>query len=657
MIDRATIDRINSAADIVDVIGDFVSLRKKGVNYQACCPFHDEKTPSFVVSPSKGYFKCFGCGKGGNVITFLMEHEGITYPDALRYLAKKYGIEVTEEKLTEEQIEANNDRESMMVVTSFARDYFMDKLMNSNEGRNIGLSYFHERGFTNDIIEKFQLGYCPAKGDLFSNKAIESGYKEEFLIKTGLTIKHDTRGYYDRFAGRVIFPIHSLSGRVIGFGGRILGNDKNKAKYLNSPESEIYHKSYTLYGIHYARKEMVKQDRCILVEGYTDVISMHQSGIENVVASSGTSLTTDQIKLIKRFTNNITVIYDSDYAGIKASLRGIDMILKEGMNVRVVLMPDGEDPDSFARMHSASETNQYIIEHEEDFLTFKTKLLIKETKDDPIGRATVITEIINSIAEIPDLIVRSQYIKECGRILDVDETIINQEVTKKQISATHGSEALKYYQNTVKRETPAVRPVIRLSEEDSIKELEKELTVYLIKYGWQDMVYSVPRQEPVYLNVARTIIDELEVDGIEFDDKICGTIFREYKELLAELEKEESDGGEKRRITPLDFINHTNPRVSEFVITVMTDEDRYRSSRIWNKYNLLAPDEQQGGWQPELDTVIPKTLALYKLKIIEKLIKSLTAKLEETSDLNILKQINALNETRKGINKKYSRIL
>lgn len=650
MIDRQTVEKIHNAADIIEVLSDFVTLQKKGVNYQACCPFHDEKTPSFVVSPSKGYYKCFGCGKGGNVTSFLMEHESMTYPEALKYLAKKYGIEVQEKEMSSEEIEANNDRESMMVVTSYARDFFADKLLNSTEGRNIGLSYFHERGFTNATIEKFQLGYCPSKGDLFTLKALEQGYKEEFLIKTGLTIKHDTRGYYDRFTARVIFPIHSLSGRVIGFGGRIMGSDKSKAKYLNSPESEIYHKSYTLYGISFARKAIVKENRCILVEGYTDVISMHQSGIENVVASSGTSLTTEQIKLIKRFTNNITVIFDSDFAGIKASLRGIDMILKEGMNVRVVLMPDGEDPDSFARSHSAEETNRYIVEQEEDFLSFKTKLLIKDTKNDPIGRASVISDIIASIAEIPDRIVRSQYIKECSRLLEVDEALVNQEVTKKSISSSAGSQGIHLYNNNFAEPPKVIPPRVEYKNEaENITELEKELITCLLRNGNENITYTLPHQEPVELNVAQTIIDELELDNLTLTDPICNTIFSEYKELI---------GSETEvQVSAMNFINHPNPAISEFVITIMTDEDKYRSSKIWNKFNLVELDEQDTAYQPRLDLLVPKMLALYKLKIIEKLIKELTLKLDESDDLSILKQIDALNESRKTINKEYSRIL
>ena len=354
MIDRATIDRIYAAADIVEVVSDFVTLRKKGVNYQACCPFHNEKTPSFIVSPTKGLFKCFGCGKGGNAVTFVMEHEKMSYVEALKYVAKKYGIEVHEKPLTEEEQRHNDDRESMMILNSFAADYFRYALHDTDEGRSVGMSYFRSRGFTDATIEKFQLGYCPRGGDTFTQAALKAGYKEEFLTATGLTIKKENNSYWDRFSERVIFPIHTMSGRVLAFGGRTLRTDKHVAKYQNSPESEIYSKKMTLYGIFFAKKAIAQLKNAILVEGYTDVISMHQAGVENVVASSGTSLTVEQVKLLRRFTENVTVIYDGDSAGIKASLRGIDMILREGLNVRVVLLPDGEDSEPTKRISSPS---------------------------------------------------------------------------------------------------------------------------------------------------------------------------------------------------------------------------------------------------------------------------------------------------------------
>ena len=424
MIDKETVDRIFASANIVEVISDFVQLKKKGVNYQACCPFHNEKTPSFVVSPSKGLFKCFGCGKGGNAVTFVMEHENMTYPEALKYVAKKYGIEVAERELTPEEERRNDDRESMMVVSSYAAEYFAKTLHETPEGQNIGIAYFRERGFSDATILAFGLGYCPGGGDTFTRQALKEGYKEEFLAATGLTIKREDGTYYDRFSTRVIFPIHGISGRVIAFGGRTMRTDKKVAKYLNSPESEIYHKSDVLYGLYQAKRAITQEDCCILVEGYTDVISMHQSGIENVVASSGTSLTEGQIRLISRFTKNVTVIYDGDSAGIKASLRGIDMILREGLNVRVVLLPDGDDPDSFARKHNATELRDFILGHEEDFISFKTRLLLDEAQGDPLKKAALISDIVQSISVIPDAITRSVYTRECAKQMEIDEQVL-----------------------------------------------------------------------------------------------------------------------------------------------------------------------------------------------------------------------------------------
>ena len=386
MIDQATIDRIIDAAEISEVVGEFVTLKKRGVNMLGNCPFHNEKTPSFTVSPAKGIFKCFGCGKGGNAVNFIMEHESLTYPEALKWLAKKYSIEVKEEEVSPEQIKQKDDRESMMIVSGYAQKYFSRYLHEEAEGRSVGLSYLRERGIRDDIIRKFELGFCPDGKDIFTQNAQKQGYKMEFLEKTGLTIKRDD-WVRDRFAARVMFPIHNIAGRVIAFGGRTLKNEKTIAKYLNSPESEIYHKSRVLYGIYQAKREITRLDKSYLVEGYTDVLSLHQAGIENVVASSGTALTHDQIRLIKRFTPNITIIYDGDAAGIKASLRGIDLVLEEGVNVKVLLLPDGEDPDSFARSMSSSQLTAYIEANETDFIRFKTKLLMKGVENDPIEKA------------------------------------------------------------------------------------------------------------------------------------------------------------------------------------------------------------------------------------------------------------------------------
>ena len=434
MIDQATIDRIMDAAQIYDVVSDFVTLRKRGVNYVGLCPFHDDKTPSFYVSPAKGLCKCFACGKGGNAVHFIMEHEQLTYPEALRFLAKKYGIEIKERELTGEEKAAQSERESLFVVNQWANDYFRRTLRQTEEGRNIGMAYFRSRGFRDDIIEKFQLGYCTESHDAMAREALSKGYKKEYLVKTGLCYETDDHRLRDRFWGRVIFPVHTLSGKVVAFGGRVLAAATKgvKVKYVNSPESEIYHKSNELYGMYQAKQAIVKQDRCYLVEGYTDVISMHQSGVENVVASSGTALTTQQIKMIHRFTNNLTVLYDGDAAGIKASLRGIDMLLEEGMNIKVCLLPDGDDPDSYARKHNSTEFQDFIKEHETDFIRFKPNLLMEDAGQDPIRRAELISNIVQSISVIPEAIVRDVYIKECAQLLHVEDRLLVSEVAKRR---------------------------------------------------------------------------------------------------------------------------------------------------------------------------------------------------------------------------------
>ena len=444
MIDRDTIDRIMSAANIVEVIGDYVTLKRAGANYQACCPFHSEKTPSFVVSPSKGLFKCFGCGKAGNALNFLMEHEAMSYPEALKALAKRYGIEVAERQMSEQDIIRNDNRESMFALNSWVSQYFIDYMHNDQvEGIPVGMSYFRQaRGFSPATIAKFGLGMCPSKGDKMTTDALKAGYKQEFLVDTGLTIQRESDGRcYDRFRERVMFPIHNISGRIVGFGGRTMRTDKSVAKYQNSPESLIYNKSRELYGLFFAKRAIGQHDMAIMVEGYTDVISMHQAGVENVVASSGTSLTIEQIRLIRRFTNNLTIIYDSDPAGIKASLRGIDLVLAEGMNVRVVLLPEGDDPDSFARSHSAQQVESYIAQHSENFIAFKTRLLLADAQDDPIKRSEVTRSVIRSIAQISDAVQRSEFIKECARIMNADNNMLISEVARHRMMNMGDSEA------------------------------------------------------------------------------------------------------------------------------------------------------------------------------------------------------------------------
>ncbi len=658
MIDKATVDRILSAADIVDVIGDFITLKRKGVNYGACCPFHNEKTPSFVVSPAKGYYKCFGCGKGGNAVGFVMDHEKITYPDALRYLAKKYGIEIVEKELTDDQKRENSDVESMMAVNSFANGYFISQLTDTSQGRNIGLSYLRERGFSDETIKKFSLGYCPSEGDHFSVEALRVGHKEEFLVETGLTIKRDRGGYYDRFAGRVIFPIHSVSGRVIAFGGRTMRSDKKTAKYLNSPESKVYHKSNTLYGIDLARKAIVHNNRCILVEGYTDVIQMHQSGVENVVASSGTALTVDQIRLISRFTKNITVIYDGDNAGIKASMRGIDLILAQGLNVKVVSLPEGEDPDSFARGASASELSDYILTHEQNFISFKTSLLLGEAGDDPLLRASVIKDIVESVAVIPDRITRLEFSKECSRMLGTDEDIVVREVERRVAFNSGGNEGLAHFNNQQAKQRYQKRVETQQSQQDIFQSpvqavvdnplirLERELATYLVKYGEQHFYFMVEGKEPIKLNVGSTIVEELEMDNIVMADDTARSIYVAYREAMAQ----------QSEVTHATFLNHENPAVSSFTVDALFSDEKYKPSQIWERGDEIVIAEKDN-----LDIAVPKAIALYKLKIIEKIKGDMVASIASESDplkqLEILSKVGSLDSSRKMICEKFSRIL
>lgn len=650
MIDKATVDRIYAAANIVDVISDFVTLKKKGVNYQACCPFHNEKTPSFVVSPSKGVFKCFGCGKGGNAVTFVMEHENMTYPEALKYVAKKYGIEVNEHELLPEEQRRNDDRESMMVVSSYAADYFVRMLHETPEGQNIGIGYFRERGFSDATIKRFGLGYCTEVRDAFTRQALSDGYKEEFLVSTGLTIKRETGGYYDRFCGRVIFPIHSISGRVIAFGARTMRTDKKTAKYLNSPESEIYHKSDVLYGLYFAKRAITQQDCCILVEGYTDVISMHQAGIENVVASSGTSLTQGQIRMIARFSRNITIIYDGDSAGIKASLRGIDMVLKEGMNVRTVLLPDGEDPDSFARSHNASQVQDYILTHEEDFISFKIRLLMKEADGDPIKRAALISDIVQSISVIPDAITRSVYARECSRQMEVDENILLREIAMKRVGHKAGPEAKEFIrkQEIIQRkqaEEAAYTP-LQLEAGSSIDELEHELIKYLLKYGTQNFEYTEGKKS-TELNVAEVIISNLDQNGITMKNPTFRKIYEEYKSMREAQEPIEINH----------FINHPDPEVCNVVVDLLTYDENYPVSKLWKRFDIVVESEQD-----RLPTALPRAVILYKSKVIDDIIAELRLRLNDTSlseeeQIEITQQISILNQERTSISKKLSRLI
>jgi DNA primase len=677
MIDRGTVDRIYAAANIVEVVSDFVTLKKKGVNYQACCPFHSEKTPSFVVSPTKGLFKCFGCGKGGNAVTFVMEHENMSYPEALKYVARKYGIEVEERELSPEEAHRNDDRESMMVLNGYAAEWFQNNLHRDGEGKDVGLSYFRERGFSDATIAKFGLGYCLSSGEAFTNDALAAGYKEEFLVSTGLSGKRESDGkLYDRFYGRVMFPIHSVSGRVIAFGGRTLRTDKKVSKYVNSPESEVYHKSNVLYGLFFAKRAIAQEDYCILTEGYTDVISMHQSGIENVVASSGTSLTTEQIRLISRFTRNVTVIYDGDSAGIHASLRGVDMILREGLNVRVVLLPDGEDPDSFARANNAAAVKEYIKSHEEDFISFKMRVLLEGSGGDPIKRGALVADMVSSIAEIPDPIMRSLYIKEVARNMEVEQQVVAEEVARKRISHGADTETREFIrrqqaQQREKEEQTALA-VHDISAGSSMDELEKELVKYLIKYGDRNFDYKEGKNM-VSLNVAGIIINDLEANGLTMRNPRYKALYdcyiEQYNRRMEAAERRSQDvGGYERTDDSEDepeegginlsfFINNPDPEVCNAAVDILTDDENYVVSRLWEKHDIVVESEAD-----KLASVVPRAVILYKSKAIESIIAGLRQNLkdenlsdEELSDITY--RIALLNKERMSIARKLSRLI
>lgn len=535
MIDKATIDRIMDAANIVDVVSEFVTLRKAGVNYKGLCPFHNEKTPSFVVSPAKGYCHCFSCGKGGNVVGFIMEHEQMTYPEALRWLARKYNIEIQEKELSDDEKRIASERESMFIVNEWALDYFRKNLLDSVEGRAIGMQYFRSRGFRDDTIEKFRLGFALPERDALARAALAKGFKEQFLIDTGLCYKRDNGQLQDRYAGRVIFPVLTVTGRVVAFGGRILNNDKKLAKYVNSPESMIYHKSNELYGIFQAKQAITKQDRCYLVEGYIDVTSMHQSGVENVVASSGTSLTTGQIRLIHRFTNNITVLYDGDSAGIHASIRGIDMLLSEGMNVKVLLLPDGDDPDSFARKHTASDFQEYIKSHETDFIEFKTRLLL-DGVNDPVKRSEAISSILRSVAMIKDAITRATYVTQCSHLLGMNEgTLIN---SVNRFIRGDMEEQQKEQQREAAKTQVAATPLGQVDPQEQESKVEYMLIQMIVRHG-SDVLYKGVEADDgsvLDLNVAQYVSYDLGADNLEFANPM-------FNRMLAEAVEHSSDPG------------------------------------------------------------------------------------------------------------------
>ncbi len=596
MITKETIDRIFETVRIEDVVGEFVQLKKRGVNYLGLCPFHNEKTPSFNVNPVRNIYKCFGCGKGGNAVNFIMELEHYTYPEALKFLAKKYSIEIEESVPDPKEIELRDERESLYILNSFAAKTFAENLFDNEEGKAIGLSYFHERGFTDDTIRKFELGYSLADWSAFSEHAIKNGYKSEFITKTGLGYPRQKDGevitgnekLIDRFRGRVMFPIHNLSGRIIAFGGRILKKDDKAAKYVNSPESDIYFKSKSLYGIFFAKKAIVQKDNCYLVEGYTDVISLHQNGIENVVASSGTSLTVEQIRLIGRYTKNITVLYDGDAAGIKASIRGIDLILIEGLNVKVALFPDGDDPDSYSRKHGGGATATFIQENAKDFIVFKTNLLLGEVANDPIRKAGLIRDIVETISKIPDPITRSVYIKQSSAMMDIQEQVLIAEMNKSR------KQQLK--KDVPSNDVDELMPDVLFQQEQKDEGLttesqEKNIIRLLLNFGNHDLHFDMEVDDEtapdkkkiqiVAVKVFRYIVEEINSDEITFENRVFNSFLKKYTELVVDQDN----------VDPQVFLNSENPDFSSMAVELLSP--RYFLSENWTTMHKIDVPEEE----------------------------------------------------------------
>jgi DNA primase len=654
LISKTTIDNVFETARVEEVIGDFVQLKKSGSNFKGLSPFTDERTPSFMVSPVKQIWKDFSSGKGGNVVAFLMEHEHFTYPEAIRYLAKKYGIEIEETEQTDEQKELANERESLYLVSEYAKDFFFSALHKSEEGKAIGLTYFKERGFTQETMEKFELGYSPNEWSAFTDKAIKDGYKLEFLEKTGLTIVKEEK-QFDRFKGRVIFPIKSMSGRVLGFGGRILTSDKRAAKYLNSPESDIYHKSKVLYGIFRAKQAIAKEDNCYLVEGYTDVIQFHQTGIENVVSSSGTALTPEQIRLINRLTKNITVLFDSDPAGLRASLRGVDLILEQGMNVKVCTFPEGEDPDSFAKANTLDMLKSYLDENSRDFINFKASLLASEAKDDPLKKAETIRDMVVSVSKIPDLIKQEVYIKECSRIMDISEEVLfntlAQILQKDKREASRKSTQQKVESMGVVSAERQAAPKV-----DVQFELERKIIELLLLYGtveeeFEDLILEtnddgeiafVP--EKIQTKVYEKIFLDLQDDEIEFMNED----FRElYYEIINKLNQQQD-----LQIDSL--VNQLQPEKAEAVTHILMEDEKYYL-HDWERKEIYVKEKKHSISQLVSETILNLRRHLVSSKI-EELAKS-NVKNGEYEDKSVLENITDYTILRDVLSEKLRRVL
>ncbi len=651
MITRTTIDQVFETARVEEVIGDFVQLKKSGSSFKGLSPFSDERSPSFMVSPVKQIWKDFSSGKGGNAVTFLMEHEHFSYPEAIKYLAKKYNIEIEETEQSDEQKVLADERESMYLVAEYASGYFQNVMHTTDQGQAIGLSYFKERGFTPEIIKSFGLGYSLDQWQAFTDEALKQGYKLEFLQKTGLTIVKEEKRF-DRFKGRVMFPIQSMSGRVLGFGGRILSNDKKAAKYVNSPESDIYHKSKVLYGIYHAKKSIAKENNCYLVEGYTDVIQFHQTGITNVVASSGTALTPDQIRLINRLTPNITVLFDGDAAGIRASIRGIDLILEQGMNVRVCTFPDGEDPDSFAKQNTLEELTTYLQENAKDFIAFKASLLMDEAKSDPIKKADLIRDMVVSISKIPDRIKKEIYVQECAKIMDISESVLFS--TLAQIGKKDLQEANKAYQQEQK-----AFQVIKQEPKKTVDiqyELERKIIEILLLYGdktenFEDLILKENDEgqlilEPVVhqAKVFEKIYMDLQDDEMEFTNEEFKTLYYTLIDTLNQDPSFELNG----------FVNKVDPSMASSVTSMIMNDERYRL-HDWNRKNIFPKEKQGTIAQLVSETILSLRCFLIEQKVSE--FKKETLEKRDSVNKGVLDEVMNYSNLKMLLSRKLNRVL
>ena len=652
MISQSSIEQVFETARVEEVIGDFVNLKKAGSNFKGLSPFSDERSPSFMVSPVKQIWKDFSTGKGGTAVSFLMEHEHFTYPEAIKYLAKKYNIEIEETEQSNEQKEAADVRESLYLVSEFANTYFQKIMHKTDQGKSIGLSYFKERGFTDEIIKKFDLGYSLNEWQAFTDEALKQGYKLEFLEKTGLSIVKENK-QFDRFKGRVMFPIKSMSGRVLGFGGRILINDKKAAKYVNSPESDLYHKSKVLYGIYHAKQSIAKEDNCYLVEGYTDVIQFHQTGIKNVVASSGTALTPEQIRLINRLTKNITVLFDGDAAGLRASLRGIDLILEQGMNVKVCTFPEGEDPDSFAKQNTLEELSLYLNENSKDFIQFKASILFEESKNDPIKKADTIREIINSISKIPDKIKKEIYIQECSKIMDISEEVLFStlaQINKKDfdnLNQQHKTEQKAF--NVIKHEQPKQKVDVQYL-------LERKIIEVLLLYGnktenFEDLVLKENDKgelilEPVIqqAKVFEKVFLDLQDDEMEFSNEQFKTLYYSIIDTL----------NQNPNFELKNFINSAHQSMSNEITSILMEDERYKLDD-WNRMNIFPKEKTENIAQLVSETILSLRCYLIEQKVIEFQQKTLDNKADVNR--NVLEEVKDYSSLKMLLSRKLNRVL